>query len=113
MRNISKILAEKADTILQQWIEEVRQERRIESAIHISDTALGNSLPILLKALAAVLEQSHKDFKKIAHGSLEHGELPARQGYEADEIAREYSLLRRIIFSVLAPLNQVKIISRT
>ena len=103
MLNISKILAEKADTILQQWIEEVRQERRIESAIHISDTALGNSLPILLNALAAVLEQSHKDFKKIAHGSLEHGELRARQGYEADEIAREYSLLRRIIFSVLAP----------
>lgn len=103
MLNISKIIAEKADTIIQQWIEEVRQERRIESAINISDTALGNSLPILLKALAAVLERSQKDFKKIADGSLEHGQLRAQQGYEADEIAQEYSLLRRIIFSVLAP----------
>lgn len=103
MLNISNIIADKADTIIQQWIEEVRQERRIESAINISDTALGNSLPILLKALATVLEKSQKDFKKIADGSLEHGQLRAQQGYEADEIAQEYSLLRRIIFSVLAP----------
>ncbi len=103
MLNISKVIAEKTGTIMQQWIEAVRQDRRIESSLYISDTALGNSLPILLKSLAAVLEHSEKDFKKIADGSLEHGELRAKQGYEADEIAQEYGLLRRTIFSVLAP----------
>ena len=103
MLNISQILAEKADSIIEKWIEEVRQDRRIESTINLSDTALGDSLPKLLKSLAGVLEHSQKNFKKIADGSLEHGRLRAQQGYEADEIAQEYSLLRRTIFAVLAP----------
>ena len=103
MLYISQVLADNIDTIMEQWIEEVRKDRRIESSVNLSDTALGDSLPQLLKSIAAVLEHSQKDFKKIASGSLEHGHLRARQGYEADEIAQEYGLLRRIIFSVLAP----------
>lgn len=103
MLKISQIIAEKADSIIEKWIEEVRQDRRIESTINLSDTALGDSLPSLLKSLAAVLAHSQKNFKKIADGSLEHGRLRAQQGYEADEIAQEYSLLRRTIFAVLAP----------
>lgn len=103
MLDISQVLADKIDTIMEEWIEEVRKDRRIESSVNLSDTALGDSLPKLLKSIAAVLVHSQKDFKKIASGSLEHGHLRARQGYEADEIAQEYGLLRRIIFSVLAP----------
>jgi signal transduction histidine kinase len=103
MLNVSQIIAEKTDSIIEQWIEEVRKDRRIESSENVSDTALGDSLPRLLKSMAAVLEQSPEDFKVIAEGSLEHGSLRARQGYDADEIAQEYGLLRRIIFSVLAP----------
>lgn len=103
MLNISQIIAEKADSIIEKWMEEVRQDRRIESTINLSDTALGDSLPKLLKSLAGVLAHSQNNFKKIADGSLEHGRLRAKQGYEADEIAQEYSLLRRTIFAVLAP----------
>ena len=103
MLNISQVLADKTDTIMEQWIEEVRKDRRIQSSVNLSDTALGDSLPKLLKSLAAVLDRSQKGFKKIASGSLEHGHLRARQGYDADEIAQEYGLLRQIIFSVLAP----------
>jgi hypothetical protein len=103
MLNISQVLADKNDTIMEKWLEEVRKDRRIESSVNLSDTALGDSLPQLLKSIAAVLEHSQKDFKKIASGSLEHGHLRARQGYDADEIAQEYGLLRRIIFLVLAP----------
>ncbi len=103
MLNASQIIAEKVDTIIEEWIEEVRKDRRIESAVNVSDTALGDSLPQLLKAIAAVLEHSQKEFKKIADGSLEHGNLRAKQGYDAEEIVQEYGLLRRIIFSVLAP----------
>ncbi len=88
---------------MEEWIKEVRQDRRIESTVNLSDTALGDSLPILLKSIAAVLDHSEKGFKKIASGSLEHGTLRAKQGYDAYEIAQEYGLLRRIIFSVLAP----------
>jgi hypothetical protein len=53
--------------------------------------------------MAAVLARPQGDFRDIAEGSLEHGSLRAKQGYDADEIAQEYGLLRRVIFSVLAP----------
>ncbi len=89
---------------MEQWIEAVRKDRRIESSVDLSDTALGNSLPKLLHSIAKVLEHPHNDvFRTIAHGSLDHGDLRARQGYDAAEIAQEYSLLRRIIFSALEP----------
>lgn len=103
MLKISQLIADKTDTIMEQWIEAVRQDRRIESSEHLPDTALGNSLPDLLKSMAAILEHSEQDFKKIVRESLEHGKLRAKQGYNAEEIAQEYGLLRRIIFSVLAP----------
>lgn len=102
MLNISQLIADKTDTIMVQWIEAVRKDRRIESTVNLSDTALGDSLPQLLQSLAAVLDHpQHEFFKEIAEESLEHGNLRARQGYDAAEIAQEYSLLRRIIFSVL------------
>ena len=89
---------------MEQWIEAVRKDRRIESSVDLSDTALGNSLPKLLNSIAKVLEHPHDDvFRTIAHGSLDHGDLRARQGYDAAEIVQEYSLLRRTIFSVLEP----------
>ena len=104
MPNISRLIADKTDTIMEQWLKAVRKDRRIESTVNLSDTALGDSLPKLLKSVAAVLDHpQHEVFKGIADGSLEHGELRARQGYDAAEIAQEYSLLRRIIFSVLEP----------
>jgi hypothetical protein len=103
MLNASQIIAEQTHTIMAQWMEAVRQDRRIESSMNLSDTALGDSLPDFLKSTAAILEDSQKGFEKIVQASLEHGNLRARQGYDADEIVQEYGLLRRTIFSVLAP----------
>jgi len=104
MLNPSQVVADKTDTIMEQWIEAVRQDRRLESSVALSDTALGDSLPKLLQSLAAVLDHpQHDTFINIAQGSLDHGDLRARQGYDAAEIAQEYSILRRIIFSVLEP----------
>jgi hypothetical protein len=62
MLNVSQVIAERTDAIMQQWLVKVRQERQIESSVDMSDTALGDSLPILLKSLAQVLEHSQKDF---------------------------------------------------
>ena len=83
-------------------MEAVRKDRRIESTVNLSDTALGDSLPQLLQSLATVVDHPQDDiYQGIAEESLEHGSLRARQGYDAAEIAQEYSLLRRIIFSAL------------
>lgn len=102
MLKISRLITDKTDTIMEQWIEAVRKDRRIESTVNLSDTALGDSLPQLLQSLATVLDNPQDDVcKGIAEESLEHGNLRARQGYDAAEIAQEYSILRRIIFSAL------------
>jgi signal transduction histidine kinase len=104
MLKTSQFIAAQTETIMERWMEVVRQDRQIESSVDLSDTALGNSLPRLLKSLAAVLASPQDNhFKSIVQASLDHGDLRARQGYDAAEIVREYSLLRRLIFSVLEP----------
>lgn len=103
MLDFSQQLKDKIDTILEHWIKAVRQNRQIENGMRLSDTALGNAVPDLLAAMITVLSRSSEDddFATIAEASLEHGLCRAKQGFNAAEIAREYRLLRREIFSAL------------
>jgi signal transduction histidine kinase len=104
MQKPSQLISQKTEWIIEQWIEAVRQDRQIQSSQRVTDTALGDSLPKLLKSLARVLESPQGNlFEKIDQASLDHGTLRAKQGYDAAEIAKEYSLLRRTIFSLLEP----------
>ena len=102
MNDFSELLAQKTDTIVAQWVEAARQDQKIESNEQLPYLAIRNSLPRLLEAMATTLSESQgDDVQSIVHTSLEHGVLRAEQGYEPTEIAREYHLLRQIIFSVL------------
>jgi hypothetical protein len=104
MLNASQLIAAQTDTIMEQWLEAVRKDRQIQSSVDLSNTALGDSLPKLLKSLAVVLDPSQENpLKRIDQASLDHGSLRARQGYDPAEIMKEYSLLRGIISSVLEP----------
>lgn len=104
MLNASHLIADRTEAIMEQWLEAVRKDRQVESTVDLSDTALGNSLPKLLKSLAAVLAHSQEDvFERIREVSLEHGNLRASQGYDPAEIMKEYNHLRRIILLVLEP----------
>ncbi len=98
----SQLLADKTDTILQNWIEAVRLDRKIETADALPHSAIENHIPYLLAAMATVLSQYQKsEIKVIIEASLDHGFLRAQQGYDAAEVAREYHLLRQVIFSHL------------
>ncbi|WP_333398697.1 HAMP domain-containing sensor histidine kinase [Microcoleus sp. K4-B3] len=98
----SQVLAEKTDTILKHWIEAVRLDRKIETADTLPQSAIENHIPYLLAAMTTVLSQYQKsDIKVIIQASLDHGLIRAEQGYDAAEVAREYNLLRQIIFSQL------------
>lgn len=102
MYNIGELIALKTDEILDRWLDAIRKDRQIESTFGLSDTALGNSIPNVLKALESVLSKPTEDIlEQVKDASLEHGTLRATQGYNAEEIAREYHLLRRTIFSML------------
>ena len=98
----SQVLAEKTDTILENWIEAVRLDRKIETADALPLSAIENHIPHLLAAMTTVLSQyQSSDIKVIIEASLDHGLIRAEQGYDAAEVAREYHLLREVIFSQL------------
>lgn len=100
--DFSQFLAEKTDTILDKWIRAVRKDQRIESADDLSYTAIKNHIPNVLKAMVTVLSKSEdNDIQSIIVASFEHGAIRAEQGFDATEIAREYHLLRTVIFDTI------------
>ncbi len=100
--NFSQLLAEKIDAIAKNWVEAVRLDRQISSADDLPHSAIQNHVPDVLMAMATVLSQSQdSDIHSIVQNSLEHGVLRAEQGFAPTEIAREYRLLRQVIFSTL------------
>lgn len=105
MLDFSQQLVEKVDIILERWIEGIRQDREMASAVDLSDTALGNAMPNVLSAMVTVLSISPEDddLAAISRASLEHGTCRANQDFDSAEIAQEYRLLRQVIFTTLEP----------
>ncbi len=100
--DFSQTLIAKSDAILDQWVEAVYQDQQIEATNELTFNAVRDSLPRVLNALATVLSESEtSDLQTVVDASLEHGTLRAQQGFEPAEIAREYRLLRFVIFSFL------------
>ena len=103
-KDIGKSLLAKTDTIIESWIEAIRENVDVESSKNLAYQSVRNSIPLVVKALATLLSQSIAERpQKLENNSWEHGIVRAEQGYDVSEIVREYSLLRKIIFSVLKP----------
>ncbi|MBD3881649.1 sensor histidine kinase [Phormidium tenue FACHB-886] len=102
--DFSQVLAEKSEAIVQSWVKAVYQDEQIEVTNELTYKAVRDSLPNVLHALATVLSKSQdSDLGMLVDASLKHGTIRAEQGFEPAEIAREYRLLRSIIFSELEP----------
>ncbi len=102
--DFNKLLAEKIDTILDKWIVAVYTDEQIESSDDLSYQAIRNHIPDVLRAIVTVIsENESNDFKSIVIASWKHGELRSEQGFNPEEIAREYHHLRTAIFSTLEP----------
>lgn len=97
-------MSQKTDTIIAQWMEAVQQDEQIEITAELTYKAILDSLPKVLEAMATLL--SHADAASdtsLILASLEHGIVRADQGFEPTEIAREYRILRSVIFATLEP----------
>jgi hypothetical protein len=102
MINFSQLLVEKRDTIIEEWVTAVRKDSCIESADELPRPAIENHLAQVLSAMATVLSHvQESEIQPIVKASLHHGVLRATQGFDPAEVAREYRLLREVIFSVL------------
>ncbi|MCC5617158.1 HAMP domain-containing histidine kinase [Nostoc sp. CHAB 5836] len=102
--DFSQVLAEKTGIVLDKWIVAVRKDRRIESADDLSYTAVKDHIPDVLKAMVTVLSTTQdNDIQSIVTASFQHGAIRAEQGFDPAEIAREYHLLRTVIFDTIQP----------
>lgn len=112
MFDFSQILLNKSDTIIENWVAEVRRDRHIENTEGMCYSAIRNHVPHVLEAMATVLSKiADDDIQTLVEASLVHGIHRAAEGFDPSEIAREYRLLRRAIFSALEPeLQQVSTI---
>ncbi|MBD1911894.1 sensor histidine kinase [Leptolyngbya sp. FACHB-8] len=100
--DFSTILNQKRDTIVERWTRSVFEDQDIEATKELTFNAVRDSLPRVLESLASLLAEGKlEDFRVIDEASLEHGVIRAQQGFEPAEIAREYRLLRSVIFSEL------------
>lgn len=104
MIDLGKFLQSKIDIIVETWVEAVCQDHKIQAAHHLTFEALRNSTPIVLQAIATLLSPTQEnDVQTIVETGWQHGVVRAQQGYDAEEIAREYRLLRQVIFDTLEP----------
>lgn len=100
--DFSQLLTDKADIIVDKWVDAVRQDKQVEATNELTYKAVRDSLPLVLEAMATVLSQvQDNDVQTLVEASLTHGNLRAEQGFEPAEIAREYRLLRDVVFSTL------------
>lgn len=100
--DFGRALAQKQSTIIQSWLARVRSDTAIESTQGLTSQAILDSLPKLLEAIAHLLSQPESsDIQSLIRHGLEHGALRAKQGYDAEEITREYGILRATIFDAL------------
>ena len=102
MRDFSQTLLNKIDAIIEDWVEAVRQDREIESAHELTYKAVLDDLPSVLHSIVTILSEPEENNQSLlVKDSLEHGALRAKQGYDPEEMAREYRVLRQVIFSNL------------
>ncbi|MGD1863463.1 MAG: sensor histidine kinase [Phormidesmis sp.] len=100
--DFGEVLACRKDDIIRSWMAQVRAGEAIESSQNLAYESVLDSLPSLLDAIAHLLSSAQtQDIQDILESSLVHGALRAQQGYDAEEIVREYALLREIIFVIL------------
>jgi len=104
MKDLGLALERNVESVVESWIKAVNRDSDIESAQALTYQAVRNSLPEVLRELAALLsKQQLGSFDDLENSSLCHGLVRAQQGYDTVEIVREYRILRQIILQALEP----------
>src|SRR6266550_2591231 len=88
------------EEIIGEWLRAVERNADLSSPEHLNYTQLVDHLPELCQELAAVLkspqpDRNRSDILRTARG---HGKHRWRQGYRLEEVIREASIVRRILF---------------
>jgi signal transduction histidine kinase len=102
-----KILSELGDyllahreEIIAEWLRAVEQNADISSSDHLNYKELVDHLPTLCQELTELLKnpQSNQSRAEVSRAARVHGKYRWRQGYRLEEVIREASIVRRILF---------------
>ncbi|BAZ45937.1 two-component sensor histidine kinase [Chondrocystis sp. NIES-4102] len=115
--DISKILTREKDDIIQQWVEAIALDQQIQSSQQLTFQSIIDHLPnifqnildaidsdwlqyIATKENTCIYSRNKEDFPILGDT---HGATRARQDFDAEEIVREYVLLKKILLAKLEP----------
>jgi signal transduction histidine kinase len=88
------------DKIIGEWIGAVKQNPDISSCHHLDQEGLIDHLPQLCQDLADLLKhpQWNQNRGEVSRDARVHGKYRWQQGYRLEEVIREASIVRRILF---------------
>ena len=88
LRMLAEFFCDRRELITSQWIERVRQERKIPSSDDIPREELMDHLPNMFDHLTDQLRAAdpQKDWEKAARDAQKHGEHRWEQQYRLDEL---------------------------
>lgn len=102
-----EILSELADYLLAhreeitgEWLRAVERDAVISSSNHLEYKELVDHMPALFEDLAKLLKSPRSDpnHSEVSRDARVHGKYRWRQGYRLEEVIREASIVRRILF---------------
>jgi hypothetical protein len=93
------LLAHRED-IIGEWLRAVERNPDIRSSEFLSYKELVDHMPKLFENLAELLKSQHSDppRSEVCHDARVHGKHRWRQGYRLEEVIREASIVRHILF---------------
>lgn len=99
---ISRLLKNGSETIVQKWTEKVTTDHRVKSDAGLSYVQLVDHVPQIVEELGVALatDGAAMGEKMLQEGS-EHGRQRWHQGYELKEVVRELTLLRATLFEFI------------
>jgi len=88
------------DEIIGEWLRAVEQDADISSSADLKYKELVDHLPNVFQDLAELLKspQSQENRCEVSQAARVHGKHRWRQGYRLEEVIREASIVRRILF---------------
>ena len=88
------------EEIIGEWLRAVEQNADISSSDDLKYKELVDHLPNVFQDLAELLKspQSHENRSDVSQAARVHGKHRWRQGYKLEEVIREASIVRRILF---------------
>ena len=88
------------EEIIGEWLRTVERNPEIKSSELLSYKELVDHLPKLFENLAELLKSAHSNPKRneVCRDARVHGKHRWRQGYRLEEVIREASIVRHILF---------------